>query len=81
MNFLKHSLTNALLFKCSIALSRITKSKDFTNFKELLLSKKDNSVSIHHKKIHVLAILMCKNANVVSPEIVNEVCRLRDNSH
>lgn len=81
MNFLKHSLTNALLFKCSIALSRITKSIDFTNFKELLLSKKDNSVSIYHKKIHVLAILMCKNANVFSSEIVNEVCRLRDNSH
>ena len=81
MNFLNHSLTNALLFKFSIALSRITKSIDFTNFKELLLSKKDNSVSIHHKKIHVLAILMCENANVVSSEIVNEVCRLRDNSH
>lgn len=56
MNFLNHSLTNALLFKYSIALSRITKSIDFTNFKELLLSKKENSVSIHHKKIHVLAI-------------------------
>ena len=45
-----------------------------SNFEELL--NKDNTVSIHHNNIHVLAI-----DNNVSPDIMNEVFKLRNTPH
>ena len=50
-----------------------------SNFEELL--NKDNSVSIHHSNIHVLAIEMQKVANDMSPDIMNEVSKLRNSLH
>ena len=50
-----------------------------SNFEELL--NKDNSVSIHYSNIHALAIEMYKVANDMSPEIMNEVFKLRNTPH
>ena len=50
-----------------------------SNFEELL--NKDNSVSIHHSNIHALAIEMYKVANDISPDIMNEVFKLRNTPH
>ena len=50
-----------------------------STFEELL--NKDNSVSIHHSNIHALAIEMYKVANDMSPEIMNEVFKLRNTPH
>ena len=49
-----------------------------SNFEELLT--KDNSVSIHHSNIHALAIEMYKIATM-SPDIMNEVFKLRNTLH
>ena len=45
-----------------------------SNFEELL--NKDNTVSIHHNNIHVLAI-----GNNMSPDTMNEVFKLRNTPH
>ena len=50
-----------------------------SNFEELL--NKDNSVSIHHNNIHALAIEMYKVADDMSPDIMNEVFKLRNSPH
>ena len=50
-----------------------------STFKELL--GKDNSVSIHNRNLQALAIDMCKAANGMSPEIMNEILQLREKSH
>ena len=47
---------------------RIIYNDKRSTFKELLV--KDNSVSVHHNNIHVLAIEMYKVANGISPEIM-----------
>ena len=47
-----------------------------TSFEELLV--KDNSVSIHHNNIYALAMEMYKVVNGVSPEIKNDVFKLKD---
>ena len=58
---------------------RIIYNDKHSNFEELLV--KDNSVSIHHNNIHTLAIEMYKVANGMSPEIMNEIFNLRENTH
>ena len=50
-----------------------------SNFEELL--NKDNSVSIHHNNIHALAIEMYKVADDMSPDLMNEVFKLRNSPH
>ena len=50
-----------------------------SNFEELL--NKVNSVSIHHNNMHALAFEMCKVANDMSPDIMNEIFKLRNNPH
>ena len=50
-----------------------------SSFEELL--NKDNSVSIHLNNIHALAIEMYKVANNMSPDILNEVFKLRNTPH
>lgn len=50
-----------------------------SDFEEL--SNKDNSVSFYRKNIHAFPIEMYKVADGVSPEVMNEVFRLRDNHH
>ena len=55
---------------------RMIYNDKISNFEELL--NKDNSVSIHHSNIHALAIEMYKVANDMSPEIMNEVFKLRN---
>ena len=42
---------------------------------------KDNPVSIHHNNVHALAIETYKVANSMSPEIMNEVFKLKGNPH
>ena len=56
----------------------ICNDKTFT-FKELL--EKDNSVSIRYRNIQAQAIKMYKVANGMSPEIMNEIFQLIENSH
>ena len=46
------------------------------NFEELLV--KYNSVSLHHNNIHTLAIEMYKVVNGMSPEIMNDIFKLRE---
>ena len=50
-----------------------------SNFEELLV--KDDSVSIHHNNIHTLAIEMYKVVNGMSPEIINDILKLREITH
>ena len=58
---------------------RIIYNDKHSNFEELLV--KDNSVSIHHNTIHTLAIKIYKVANGMCPEIMNEIFKLRENTH
>ena len=50
-----------------------------STFKELL--EKDNSVFIHYRNNQALASEMHKEANGMSPEIMNEIFQLREKSH
>ena len=50
-----------------------------SNFEEPLV--KDNSNSIHRNNIYTLAIEMYKVADGMSPEIMNNISKLRDNTH
>ena len=50
-----------------------------STFEELLA--KDNPSSVNHNKIYTLAIEMYKVANAISPEIINEVCKLSEETH
>ena len=58
---------------------RIIYNDKHSNFEELLV--KDNSVSIHHNNIHTLAIEIYKVANGICPEIMNDIFKLRENTH
>ena len=58
---------------------RIIYNDKHSNFEELLV--KDNSVSIHHNNIHTLATEMYSVANGMSPEIMNDTFKLRENTH
>ena len=42
---------------------------------------KDNSVSIHHNNIHILEIRMYKIANGMSPDIMNDIYKLGEDTH
>ena len=86
--FFKLNSTNILLFGCSLNIKinwlherclRIIYNDKHSNFEELLV--KDNSVSIHHNNIHTLAIEMYKVANGMSPDIMNDIFKLRENTH
>ena len=48
-------------------------------FEEVLA--KDNSVSVHHNNIHAISTAMYKVVNGISPEIMNEVSKLREETH
>lgn len=50
---------------------RIVYKDDLSTFDELL--KIDNSVSIHHRNIHSMAIELYKAKNCLSPNIINEI--------
>ena len=50
---------------------RIAFKDNTSNFEELL--SKDNSVSIHHRNLQVLAIEMFKIKNKMAPELLNEI--------
>ena len=50
-----------------------------TNFEKQLV--RDNSVSIHHNNVDTLAIEMYKVTNDMSPEIINDIFKLRENTH
>ena len=58
---------------------RITYNYKHSNFEELLV--KNNSVSMHHYNVHTLVTEMHKVANDMSPEIRNEIFKLRENAH
>ena len=58
---------------------RIIYNDKRSTFEELLA--KNNSVSVHHYNIHAVAIEMYKAANVISPEIMNKVFKLREETH
>ena len=57
---------------------RIIYNDKHSNFEELLV--KDNSVSIHHNNIYI-AIEIYKVANGICPEIMNDIFKLRQNTH
>ena len=50
-----------------------------TNFGKQLV--RDNSVSIHHNNVDTFAIEMYKVTNDMSPEIINDIFKLRENIH
>ena len=50
-----------------------------STFEEVLA--KGNSVSVHHNNIHAIAIEMYKVVSGISPEIMNEVFKLREETH
>ena len=58
---------------------RIICNEKYSNFEKLLA--KDNSVSIHYNNVHTLAIEMYKVANGLSPDIMNDIFKLRENTH
>ena len=58
---------------------RIIYNDKHSNFEELLV--KDNSVSIHHNNIHTLAFGIYKVAKGICPEIMNDIFKLRENTH
>ena len=55
---------------------RIIYNDKRSSFEEILV--KDNSFSVHHNNIHKMAIEMHKVANDITPEIINDVFKLRD---
>ena len=88
MHSLKLNLIVVMLSGCFIPIStnrlherclRITDNDKHSTFEELLA--KNNSVSVHHKNIHAIAIEMYKVANDISPKIMNEVFKLREKTH
>ena len=62
---------NGFLERCQ----RIIHNHEFLNFEELL--NKNNSVSNHYKNLRALAIQISKLADGFSPEITNEIFKLR----
>ena len=58
---------------------RLIYNDKHSSFEELL--EKDNSVSIHHKNLHVLATEMFKVHIKSSPEIMQEVFPLKEQVH
>ena len=50
---------------------RITFSDNDLTFEDLLI--KDNSVSVHHRNLQLLATEMFKSYNCLSPNIINEI--------
>ena len=58
---------------------RIIYNDKRSRFEELLV--KDNSVSVHHNNIHTLAIEMYQVVNGISPEIMNDVFKVRNEAH
>ena len=58
---------------------RIVYNDKHSNFEELLV--KDNSVSIHHNNIHTLSIEIYRVTNGMPPEIMNDMFKLRENTH
>ena len=62
---------NGFLERCR----KITHNHEFLNFEELL--NKNNSVSNHYKNLCALAIQISKLADGFSPEITNEIFKLR----
>ena len=58
---------------------RMIYNDKISNFEEL--SNEGNSVSIHHKNIHALAIEMYKNASDMSIDIMNGVLKSRNAPH
>ena len=50
-----------------------------SNFEELLV--KDTSFSVHRNNVHTLAIEIYKMVNGMSLEIMNDVFKLRDETH
>ena len=58
---------------------RVVYDDEYSSFEELL--KKDNSVSIHHRNIHILAIELYKLANGLSSLIMQEIFNFRELSY
>ena len=57
---------------------RVVYNDKTSSFEQLL--ENDNSVSIHHRNIQTLAIEMYKVTNGLSPEIMNEIFQIREES-
>ena len=58
---------------------RIIYNDKRSTFEELLA--KDNSVSVHYNNINAIATEMYKVVNGISPEIMNKVFKLREETH
>ena len=57
---------------------RVIYNDKTSSFEQLL--ENDNSVSIHHRNIQALAVEMYKVTNGLSPEIMNEIFQIREES-
>ena len=57
-------------------INRIVYNDNISGFDELLV--KDGSVSIHHQNLQKLAVEMFKVSRGLSPEILNELFRFRE---
>ena len=64
------------LHECSL---RIIYNNRIYNFKEII--EKYNSASLHYRNIQTLFIEMYKVANLLSPDIMNEIFQVRQESH
>ena len=60
----------------STTINRIVYNDKISGFDELLV--KDGSVSIHHQNLQKLAVEMFKVSRGLSPEILNELFRFRE---
>ena len=58
---------------------RIVYRDDVSNFEELL--KMDNSLTIHHRNIHTLAIEMFKCLRGIGPELLNDIFVKKDGTN
>ena len=58
---------------------RVIYNNKTLSFEQLL--ENDNSVSIHHRNIQTLAIEMHKVTNGLSPEIMNEIFQIREETY
>ena len=58
---------------------RITYNDRKSSFEELL--RKDNTVSIHHRNLQVLATEIFQIKNDIAPEILNEIFHNRTSSY
>ena len=70
---------NNMINKIHECALRIVYRDDHSTFEDLL--KKDNSLTIHHRNIHTMAIEMFKSLNGIGPELLNNIFIKKDSTN